>query len=282
MTEPESRFFQSAGLRLHYVVWGDESKPPLLLVHGGRDHARMWDFVAGALVDCFSIYAPDLRGHGDSDWVVGGTYRLSDYVVDLVNLVEVLERGPVTLIGHSLGGRLVLDLAGTFPEKVSKLVSIEGFVRAPPDMAAPGQLRRYMEQVRELEQRKPHAYSTLAEAEGRMQEANKRLSQDLVQHLTRHAVRRRDDGAYVWKFDNRMHARGVPEWSDEDTKAIWQGIEAPTLLVGGGEGWVRQARSDFVRSALAEARFEMIDDAGHWVHHDQFDRFVAVARDFLA
>ncbi len=281
MTEPESRFFQSSGLRLHYVVWGDESKPPLLLIHGGRDHARMWDFVAEALTDRFSIYAADLRGHGDSDWMVGGGYRLADYVVDLANFVEVAGGGPVPIIGHSLGGRVVLDFAGTFPEKVSRLVAIEGFVRIPPEKPIPERLREYVDEVLEIERRSPHAYSTLVEAEERMQEVNKRLTPDLVRHLTKHALHRREDGAYLWKFDNRVHLRGVPEWSDEDTREIWQGIRSPTLVVNGSEGFGRLDRRDFVKSTLGKARVETIDDAGHWVHHDQFDRFIAIVREFL-
>jgi pimeloyl-ACP methyl ester carboxylesterase len=60
--EPESRFYRSQRLKLHYVVWGDERKPAVLLIHGGRDHARNWDFVAPRLLDDYCAYAVDLRG----------------------------------------------------------------------------------------------------------------------------------------------------------------------------------------------------------------------------
>ena len=56
--EPESRWYTSQRLKLHYLVWGDEAKPPLILVHGTRDHARSWDRVAQALIDRFCVYAP--------------------------------------------------------------------------------------------------------------------------------------------------------------------------------------------------------------------------------
>ncbi|MEE8347051.1 MAG: alpha/beta hydrolase, partial [Dehalococcoidia bacterium] len=62
MNEPESRYYYSQRLKLHYAVWGDEGKPPLVLIHGGRDHCRNWDRVALALNDRYTIYAPDLRG----------------------------------------------------------------------------------------------------------------------------------------------------------------------------------------------------------------------------
>ena len=62
---PVSRIYVSQRLRLHYVDWGNEHKPPLVLVHGGRDHARSWDWVARDLRRDWHVVAPDLRGHGD-------------------------------------------------------------------------------------------------------------------------------------------------------------------------------------------------------------------------
>ena len=115
MSQPVSRFYTSFGLRLHYVVWGNESKPPLVLVHGKGDHARSWDFFADALGDRYSIYAPDLRGHGDSDWSAGGGYLIADYVTDLAKLIEVIDRGPVDIVSHSLGGRIAPFYAAGFP-----------------------------------------------------------------------------------------------------------------------------------------------------------------------
>ena len=85
---PESRYYTSQRLNLHYLVWGDESKPPLILVHGTRDHARSWDRVAEALVDRYCVYVPDLRGHGDSEWAIGGDYSIIDYALDIHALGE--------------------------------------------------------------------------------------------------------------------------------------------------------------------------------------------------
>src|SRR5262249_52169250 len=103
--EPESRYFTSARLRLHYLFWGDPANEPVVLVHGGRDHARSWDFVAQSLAGRYSVYALDLRGHGDSDWATGGQYRLSDHVIDLAKLVKEIGHPRVNIIAHSMGGR---------------------------------------------------------------------------------------------------------------------------------------------------------------------------------
>src|SRR5205085_2757862 len=71
---PTSRIYFSQRLRLHYVDWGNPTAPPLLLVHGGRDHCRNWDWVASALRRDWHVLAPDLRGHGDSQWPPDGNY----------------------------------------------------------------------------------------------------------------------------------------------------------------------------------------------------------------
>src|SRR5207244_3196215 len=86
--EPADRFYESQGLRLHYVDWGNETAPPLILVHGGLDHCRNWDAIARELQPHFHIMALDLRGHGDSEWAKGSSYSLIDNVYDLTRLMR--------------------------------------------------------------------------------------------------------------------------------------------------------------------------------------------------
>ncbi|HEY7269767.1 MAG TPA: alpha/beta hydrolase [Dehalococcoidia bacterium] len=283
MIEPESRFYESMRLRLHYGVWGDESKPPLLLVHGSRDHARSWDFVAQRLTDRFCVYAPDLRGHGDSDWAVGAQYSIIEYVADIAKLVDIIDRGPVALVGHSLGGGVVMEYAGTMPETVSKLVSIEGMgrFRGMPHRPANLRMREYVARTRDMEAWQPRTYATLEDAAVRMQENNRRLSPEMAMHLTVHGTRRLEDGSYTWKFDNFIRSRGPYEWNEEDARSIWAAITAPVLLVGGAESWRFDARRDASAAVFRDMRSVTVEGAAHWVHHDQFERFVAIARDFL-
>lgn len=283
MIEPESRYFESARLRLHYAVWGDETKPPLVLVHGSRDHARSWDLVANAFLDDYAVYAPDLRGHGDSDWAIGSQYSIIEYVVDLAKLVETVGRGAVTLVGHSLGGGVVLEYAGTMPERVAKVVSIEGLGRFRGMRHRPANLRmrEFVRHMWELEERQPRSYATLDDAAERMKEANRRLSPALAMHLTEHGVNRREDGSYVWKYDNFNRVRGPYEWNEDDAQAIWHAITAPVLLVGGSESWHFDPSDIGIASAFRDMRAVTIEGAGHWVHHDQFDKFIAVTREFL-
>ena len=102
----------------------------MILIHGGRDHCRNWDWVAEQFRDDYHIIAPDLRGHGDSQWMVGGAYSQIDYVYDIAQLLHQKKMTPVTIIGHSLGGSISLLYTALHPENVTKLVSIEGM--GPP------------------------------------------------------------------------------------------------------------------------------------------------------
>ena len=108
MPGPTSHLYFSQRLRLHYVDWGNENAPALLLIHGGRDHCRNWDWVAEKLSDRYHIIAPDLRGHGDSEWATGGSYNEINYVYDIAQLVLQKHMAPVTIIAHSLGGSIAL------------------------------------------------------------------------------------------------------------------------------------------------------------------------------
>ena len=128
--EPVSHFFYSDRLKLQFWDWGTDGKPAMILVHGGLDHARSWDWVARALRDDYHVYALDLRGHGNSAWAPGALYSIAEHVLDLSALADIINAFPVYIIGHSLGGILTLLYAGVYPDRVKKMVAIEGL--GPP------------------------------------------------------------------------------------------------------------------------------------------------------
>ena len=138
MPGPTSHTYFSQRLRLHYVDWGNAGRPPLLLLHGGRDHCRNWDWTAVALRNDWHIIAPDLRGHGDSQWSPAGSYTMAGYVYDLAQLVHQQRLAPVTIVAHSLGGQIALRYAGIYPETVVRLAVIEGLGPSPRALAERG------------------------------------------------------------------------------------------------------------------------------------------------
>ena len=214
---PTSHTYFSQRLRLHYLDWGNPDAPPLLLVHGNRDHAHNWDWVAARLRDQYHIVAVDLRGHGDSQWATGSSYGPADYVYDLAQLIHQQQLTPLRIVAHSLGGYVALRYAGVFPENVMRMVVVEGTGGAvtPVDQRppAPDRIRRWVEANRVLAGRIPRRYPTLDAAFARMQEANPHLSPEQARHLTVHGANQNEDGTYSWKFDNYVHSSGLLDLS---------------------------------------------------------------------
>ena len=283
---PTSHIYFSQRLRLHYVDWGNEGAPPLLLVHGGRDHCRNWDWVAQALKADYHIIAPDLRGHGDSQWLVGGGYTIIDYVYDIAQLVHQTRMDNLVVMGHSMGGAVALAYAGLYPKSVRRLVSIEGMGTAPAtlDDSTPGheRLLAWIANLRQLSGRIPKRYPTLEEAFRRMQQANPHLTADQARHLTIHGSNQNEDGTYSWKFDNYMRAWSPVGLSARQTFGLYRRVACPTLLIRGTESWASDPRQDGRLGYFRDARSVAVENAGHWVHHDQLDHFLALVRDFLA
>ncbi|MGE0765387.1 MAG: alpha/beta fold hydrolase [Hyphomicrobiaceae bacterium] len=286
-TGPASRVYYSQRLRLHYVDWGNPTAPPLLLVHGGRDHCRNWDWVARRLRKDWHVIAPDLRGHGDSEWSKSANYSMAGYVYDLAQLIHQLKLSPVTIIGHSLGGAITVRYAGIYPENVKRFVAIEGLGRAPKSQAENAaktmveKMRVWIDVQREAAGRLPRRYASIEEAYARMQEQNKHLSAEQARHLTVHGVVQNEDGTYTWKFDNYVRVFLPYDMPQPDIEAVWQNISSPSLMVYGKESWASDPRTDGRARHFKGATFVQIAGAGHWVHHDQLETFLKLVDPFV-
>lgn len=286
-TGPTSHFFTSLRTRIHYLDWGNRSAPMLILVHGGRDHARSWDWTARALSRDYHVIVPDLRGHGDSAWSAEGTYLMADFVYDLAQLADQIGREKATLIGHSLGGSIALRYAGLFPDRVEKLVAIEGLGLSPEllkqraSRAAPDEWREWIDKRRARARQTPPHYPTLESAVARMRERNDHLSAEQALHLTAHGVNRNEDGSFVWKFD--PYVRDMPPHAadDMDLPEFWRRVTCPVLLCLGLDSWASNPVADGRAAHFQDARLVEFAEAGHWLHHDQFDRFIVELRSFL-
>lgn len=288
LTGPESHTYYSQRLRLHYVDWGNRDAPPLLMVHGGRDHCRNWDWAAEALRDDWHIIAPDLRGHGDSEWVIGGNYGVSEYVYDIAQLVHQKQMAPVTILAHSLGGMISLQFAGAFPDLVKKMVVIEGLGPSPKmikERMSKGVAQRladYVGQLRVMSGRQPRRYPTLEDAFRRMHEENAHLTPAQARHLTVHGSSQNEDGTWSWKFDN--YVRNWPAWgfTPEELGEIWNQITCPVLHLRGSESWASDPQEDGRSAFFQNASYAVMEGCGHWLHHDRLDEFLRLTTDFLA
>jgi pimeloyl-ACP methyl ester carboxylesterase len=286
--EPVARAFLSQRLRLNYVDWGNPSAPTLLLVHGGEDHCRSWDWIARHFRRDWHVVAMDLRGHGDSEWSGSGDYGVPGYVADLAALVEHLGPRPVTLVGHSLGGNVCLRYAGIFPERVSRLASIEGIGPSPKvqqereAVSAADALRHWIAERTRLARRNDIRLASLEAAYSRLHQKNAHLSREQAWHLARHAVRAHADGTVNWKFDYLVMARVPYDLTPDQQASLWARIGCPTLLIWGTQTWVSNPQVDGRLRHFRHARVEVLEGAGHWVHHDRLDAVIGLLAGHLA
>ncbi len=165
-----------SGLALHVLEWGGETPSldhTVLLLHGWLENAWAWEAtVEAGLAGRFHLVSVDLRGHGDSDRVgTGGGYHFADYLADLHDLIPLLARGRVSLVGHSLGGAIAGLYAGACPEAISRLALLEG-TGLPRSSTGPARVAKWLRESRRVRDRPQRSYATLEEAAQRMRESD--------------------------------------------------------------------------------------------------------------
>ncbi|MCY4655895.1 MAG: alpha/beta hydrolase, partial [Gammaproteobacteria bacterium] len=243
---PASHIYFSQRLRLHFLDWGNPTAPHVLLVHGIHDQCHAWDWTARYLSSRFHVVAPDLRGHGDSEWSKGGNYSLMDHVYDLAQLVHQQNLDPVTVISHSLGGTIASLFTGSYPKLVDRLVIVEGvglyprFGNRAPDV----RIKEWVRTNLSLAGRVPRRYGSLEEAANRMREQNPHLDEEQARHLTIHGTHQNEDGTYMWKFDNYTRLSSPYDITQEDMRSIWECISCPVLIINSERGYPHRIGQD--------------------------------------
>ena len=198
--EARSRFIQVRGLRYHLLEWGDPhsatpERPPLVLLHGWMDVGASFQFVVDALPTDRYCVALDWRGFGLTDAPITDTYWVPDYLGDLdVALHELFFDRPldqpdapqqVDLLGHSMGGNVVMLYGGVRPERVRRLVNLEGFgMPATRAEHTPKRYLQWLEQIRTPATLRP--YDSVAAVADRLRKTNPLLPADRAEWLAQH------------------------------------------------------------------------------------------------
>ena len=295
MKPAESHSIDLRGMRHHVLTWGDASAPRLFVLHGWMDVGASFQFLVDALSGDWHVIAPDLRGFGRSEWQPQG-YWFWDYVADLDALLERFSPGaPARLLGHSLGGNVVMHYAGARPARVAKVVSLEGFgIPFEQPEVAPRKMTRWLDALRAPEGFRP--YADMERVADRLQKTNPRLTRDKALFLASHWAHVRPDGRVELRSDPRHKLPFPTVYRMEEVLAVWRAITAPVL-------WVAAAQSHIPRwldahpegemgtddlggvrrrmAAVPNARLARVDDAGHMLHHDQPQAVARIVEPFL-
>jgi pimeloyl-ACP methyl ester carboxylesterase len=274
--------------RLRIWEWGDLAAPPVVCVHGGWDHGRMWDGFAPRVAALgHHVVALDQRGHGDSGRLHSGTSWLT-WNLDLALLARHLG-APVGLIGHSMGGGQALSVAAAFPELVSWVVNIDG-LGPPPEMMRvvdhAAHAAQWLGDAERIWWEPQREYDSIAEMAERRKAINTRLPYEWCEHLARYGSVRAPGGRLVWKSDQIMRLGSPQPFGEPHLLAQYGQIGCPVLVLTGSEPdqWSFLAPADRARRLHAIARHEhhVVEGAGHYVHIEQPVAALDHLRAFLA
>lgn len=305
-----SRFVRIRTHQYHVREWGEPQadQPSLVMVHGWMDVAASFQFVVDALEDTplagRHIISPDWRGYGLTHHVNNpakncqgedtDNYWIPDYMADLDFLVDhVSPDRAIDLLGHSLGGNVVMSYAGVRPDRIRRFINLEGFGMPETNAAqAPKRYAQWMDQLKQYHRGDLtlRAYPSLAGVAQRLMKTNPRLDQDKADWLAQHWSGKNAAGEYAILGDAAHKIVNANLARLEETLALYQRISMPLLAIEASDdsmtGWYkgRYTLADYHERLknVTNARIERIEDAGHMLHHDQPRQLAQLIAAFLA
>ena len=287
MKSSESHFHGVRGLRYHVRTWGNAQSPRIFLLHGWMDVSASFQFLVDAFERDWHVVAPDWRGFGLSAWAREG-YWFPDYYADLEALLHHYQPdAPVYLVGHSMGGNIAGTYAGLRPERIARLVTLEGLgmPRTDPE-TAPKRVVQWLDAQRDPPRFKP--YASFDEVAQRLKKNNPRLPEDKAQFLARHWAHESAAGVVEMRSDPRHKAANPYVFRVEEAIACWRRITAPALLVSGRDShivkWLKDVPEQMAerKAAFRDLREVELAECGHMMHHDQPERLARLIEEFLA
>ena len=285
----DSLYLDVRGVRYHIRTWGDPEAPKVFALHGWMDTSATFQFLVDALKGEWHIIAPDWRGFGLSDWTRELSWHPS-YVTDLEVLLRYFQPElPVNLLGHSLGGVVACLYAGIRPERVAKLVTIEGFgitfVSGPVEQAP----KYYAEWIAQaIAPDDVREYDSIDTVVHQLRSRNPRLENEQAQFLAHHWLRQLNSGKFRAATDLPPKLVNAVLLRLDEAKAYWRRITAPVLWIGGANSKVMRSvyadPQDYESRKACYSRLEVhvIENAGHNVHHDEPHQLASVVESFFA
>ncbi|PUE53391.1 alpha/beta hydrolase [Limnohabitans parvus II-B4] len=297
--ESQSSWVPLRGCRYHVRQWGTPTPgaTPLVLAHGWMDVAASWQFMVDAFSEAFvsqrPIIAMDWRGYGLTEAPATDSYWFPDYLADLDALLDQLYPGrPIDLVGHSMGGNVVMMYAGSRPERIRRLVNLEGFgMPATRPAQAPGRMGQWLDELKAQREgaNDLKAYADAAGVAARLMKTNRRLGADKANWLAQHWAQPGNDGQWRILGDAAHKVINPYLFHVDEALEIYRRIAAPVLAVEAsddslGMWWKgKYTLAEFHERLKAVPVLEeaLIQDAGHMLHHDQPQLLAAMIEKFI-
>ena len=294
--KPHSEFVPIRNLQYHVQVWGEPSpdKTPLVMVHGWMDVAASYQFVVDALSHDHYVIAPDWRGYGRTPSGNVDNFWFPDYMADLDFLLDHYSPDrPVNLVGHSLGGNVVMLYGGVRPERIRRLVNLEGFglPATTPDMA-PARFAKWMDELKKLHRGELDlkAYDAVSGVARRLMKTNPRLSPDKANWLAEHWAEENAEGQWTIMGLPAHKVISAHLYQHEEVLALYRRLTMPVLAVEASDNsldlwWKGKFTLEQYHERIQHVpnvEIALIQDAGHMMHHDQPEVLAAMIERFIA
>jgi pimeloyl-ACP methyl ester carboxylesterase len=290
-----SQFVPMRNLQYHVNTWGQPraDEPPLVLVHGWMDVGASFQFVVDALAQERYVIAPDWRGYGKSSAGDADNFWHPDYLADLDFLLDALcSTQAVDLLGHSMGGHVVMMYAGIRPQRIRRLINLEGFGMPQTRPAqAPTRYARWMDELKtlhkgELNLRPYESQQAVAE---RLMKNNPRLTNDKAHWLAQHWAQPNSNGQWQIAGHAAHKVVNAQLFRLEEVQACYAAITAPTLVVEAQDNEMQRwyqgkyTVEEFHErlKAVPNCQVQKLADCGHMLHHDQPQALAALIEGFL-
>ena len=295
-----SEFVAIRNLPYHVQIWGEPApdKTPLVMVHGWMDVAASYQFVVDAFAQDHYIIAPDWRGFGKTPSAAApghcaDNFWFPDYMADLDFLLDhYAPNQTVNLVGHSLGGNVALLYAGVRPERIRRLINLEGFgMPASKPEQAPKRYATWMDELKKLHRGEMDlkAYDSVSGVARRLMKTNPRLSQDKADWLAQHWAQENAQGQWSIMGEPGHKISGANLFRVDEVLALYQCATMPVLSVEASDDslglwWKGKFTLDQFHEriqAIPKLEIAVIQDAGHMMHHDQPQALAALIERFM-
>ncbi len=273
--QPTDVMITANGMNLHYLDWGNEGAPVMLMLHGLRGHCHSWDDVSARFRGDYRVLALDQRGRGETDWAPRGDYSTDAFVADVEEFCYTVGIEKFTLVGHSMGGRNSMAFAGRNPGMLENLVIVD----IGPEIDPTGSTRITRELVDV-----PQEFDDFEALFQYMNQQNRFASEPVLRRRLKYASKELSGGKIGWRYDPEIRAQrrdgtGAPP---PDLWGTLSKVSCPTLIVRGTEtDTLSLDVANRMVDTLADGRLVHVEKAAHMVFEDNPEEFNAALADFL-